>query len=320
MELRGINFRPVANAAGTQGFFGEGDEYWYHPYWKKYAGLTFDNTTFIAKTTTFTSRAGNMPLKQDGITPKEWKPKCMVIKPLSGVVLNAVGLSGPGTIDLLQKKRWQARNGEPFFLSFMSVAEQPEDRLWELKAFVGLLKHSLSQFHAPVGLEINFSCPNTSLNPGILIDEVGTSLDVANQLSIPLQCKFNAAMSVKAVCGAGNHPACDAITISNTIPWGLLPERIDWVGLFGSAKSPLHHLGGGGLSGPPLLPLMGEWIDTARGYGFRKPIWACGGIDSVKAVQWVKVAGASGIQLGTVAITRPWRMKKIIACGNQLFN
>jgi dihydroorotate dehydrogenase len=142
---------------------------------------------------------------------------------------------------------------------------------------------------------------------------------MASELGIPIQCKFNATMLVKTVCEAANHPACDAITVSNTIPWGALPDRINWVGLFGTTKSPLHKIGGGGLSGSPLLPLVCEWIDAARSYNFRKPIWACGGIDSVRAVQMVKVAGASGIQLGTVAITRPWRMKSIIACGNELF-
>lgn len=110
MQLRGIHFRPVCNAAGAQGFFGEG--YPHHRWWKR-LGLTFENCGFVAKTTTLLKRSGNMPLADDGITPREWKPKCIVVKPLAGVVLNSVGLSGPGAKALLDDGRWQDRDSEP---------------------------------------------------------------------------------------------------------------------------------------------------------------------------------------------------------------
>jgi len=124
----------------------------------------------------------------------------------------------------------------------------------------------------------------------------------------------------QAVSEACQHEACDAITMSNTIPWGKLPERIDWTGLFGSEQSPLAHLGGGGLSGWPLTRIVCDWIREARDCGFSKPIWACGGIESRKAVDAVKAAGASGVQLGTVAMLRPWRMKGIIRHANETFS
>ena len=316
MRLRNIDFRPVCNAAGTLGFFGEG--YSYHRWWKL-LGLTFQNCGFVAKTTTLNQRAGNMPLKDD-LMPQEWRPKCIVVKFWKGIALNSVGLSGPGMKALLHDGRWQQRNSEPFFLSFMSVQSSKKERLAEIREFVALLKPCLPEFQTQVGLEINFSCPNAGIDPASLIDEVGQALDVAAVLGIPLQPKFNAIMMARAVCEACEHEACDALTVSNTIPWGKLPERIDWPGFFGSDTSPLAHLGGGGLSGWPLTSIVCDWIREARDCGSRKPIWGCGGIDSRRAVDDVKAAGASGVQLGTVAIFRPWRMRRIIRYANQLFS
>lgn len=309
MRLRGIKFRPVVNAAGAQGFFGEG--YPYHKLWKR-VGLTFKNCGLVAKTTTLDMRPGNMPLRDDGITPQEWQPKCIVVKPGAGVVLNAVGLSGPGAKALLEDARWQKRNSEPFFLSLMSVQGNGAERLDELKDFAKLLQSYLNDFRTKVGLEMNFSCPNAGLDPSSLINEAGQALDAAGALGIPLQCKFNATVPAKPVCEACQHEACDAITMSNTIPWGKQPERINWKNLFGTEVSPLTHIGGGGLSGWPLLPIVCDWIREARDCGFCKPVWACGGIDSRHSVYQAKKAGAGGVQLGVVAILRPWRMKGII--------
>jgi dihydroorotate dehydrogenase len=317
MQLRNIAFRPVANAAGAQGFFGEG--YWYHR-WTRPIGLTFKGCSFIAKTTTLEARTGNMPLLGDGITPREWMPRCIVVKPRKGVVLNAVGLSGPGTSALLSDGRWQRRTGSPFFLSFMSIQPTSGERLEELRVFVQLLKTQLSSFSALVGLEINVSCPNVQLDLRHLIDEVRQMLNVAEKLNIPLQVKFNALVSAQAVCDIAEHEACDAITMSNTIPWGKLPACINWHGLFGSDVSPLTHLGGGGLSGWPLLSIVCEKIRQLRDCGLRKPIWACGGIDSVNAVNRVHQAGASGIQFGSMAIVRPWRITNVIKHANNLFS
>jgi dihydroorotate dehydrogenase len=315
--LRSINFSPVFAAAGVRGFFGEG--YWYHSLWKL-LGMTFSDCGFIAKTTTLNPQAGNLPLKNDGITPKEWLPRCIIVKPIQGVVLNAVGLSGPGAKTLLEDGRWQQINHQPFFLSFMSTAKNPADRLAELQEFVTMLHKHQPRFQTPFGLEINFSCPNAGLNPAELLNEVNEAFDFADGLGIPLQGKFNATVSPDLVCEVCQNPACDAITMSNTIPWGKCPDCIDWCKLFGSDISPLARFNGGGLSGWPLLPLVSAWIKRARLIGFKKPIWACGGIDSCSAIDRVRNAGASGIQLGTVAMLRPWRMCRLIHYANNVFD
>lgn len=318
MRLHGVDFPPVASAAGAQGFFGEG--YWYHPY-AKLVGLTFKECGFVAKTTTLGKQVGNMPLCADGMTPRYLFPRCIVVKPIKGIVLNAVGLSGPGTVALLDDGRWQRRGGDPFFLSFMSVQQTAQERLDELAEFVSLLERHAGEFKMPFGLELNGSCPNKEgLDPAVLVDEMGQALNVAARLGIPMQVKLNALAPAKKVRDIAQHEACDAVTVSNAIPWGEFPDRIDWQGLFGSEVSPLACFGGGGLSGWPLLSIVCDWIREARDWGLRKPIWACGGIDSALAVEQVHRAGASGVQFGAASMVRFWRTPEIIARANELFS
>lgn len=316
MKLRGIDFGPVWAASGAMGFFGEG--YWYHQW---IPGLNFRGCTFVAKTTTLNPRPGNMPMREDGVTPQERKPKCIIVKPWEGVALNAVGLSGPGAKVLFEDGRWQARR-EPFFLSFMSLGQTFHERLAELRAFLKLLERHLPDFHAPIGLQLNFSCPNVEHHlTSELYEEVSVSLGTANKLRIPLVPKLNALVSLETTRRIAALPACDALCISNTIPWGQLPEKIDWKGLFGMDESPLASLGfgNGGLSGRPLLPIVADWIRRARVEGVHVPINAGGGILDPKDVDVLKEAGANSVFLGSMAFLRGWRVQRTIRRAHQIF-
>lgn len=316
MKLRGIDFGHVLGASGVQGFFGEG--YWFHEYLKPF-GLDFEGMTFVAKTTTFESRTGNMELEED-LSPKHPFPNCIVIKPFKGVVLNSVGSSGPGAWRLFKEGRWQKRE-KPFFISFTSVLDRRDKRLKELREFIYVFKVFLSHgFKAPVGLQLNFSCPNVGLHSCELANEVYDSLSIASTLDIPLMPKLNVLFPLEVVKEISEHPHCDALCISNTIPWGKLPDKINWKGLFRSDVSPIaHYDGGGGLSGKPLLPLVVEYVTQARERGISKPINAGGGILSMKDVYALYDAGADSIFLGSIAMLRPWRVKGIIRKTNKLF-
>ena len=323
VQLRGIYFPSVCNASGAQGFFGEG--YWYHGLFMLKRALK--RVGFVSKTTTIEPRLnpgkkqGNMPMTPDGITPKEWKPKCIIVNPWTGDVLNAVGLSGPGAKSLIERKIWQRRDSDPWFLSFMSVLSEKQARLDQLKEWVRLLLASkIHNWNSCTGIEWNVSCPNTKLDPSDLIGEIGEGLDILGALNVPIRIKFNALAPVREIAELiMSHPACDAVVMGNTIPWGKFPEIIPWRKCFGSDISPLKHLDGGGLSGPRLLPIHCQWIQEAIGYGLQKPIWGCGGIYSPRDVDSYKEAGASGIQIGSGAIVRPWRMARTIRHANRLF-
>lgn len=304
MRLRGINFGHVLNSSGARNFDGSG--WWYHR-WAP--GLDYTGTTFVAKTTTLHPRAGNMPL--EGLQPRDRLPDCIRVYPWKGMALNAVGLSGPGAEALLQKDVWHEQE-RPFFLSFMSIAASKAERLSELRQFILLLGRYLP-FKAPVGLQLNFSCPNVGLDPQKLVDEMKESLDLADILNIPLVPKISAAFPQRVMWDLEDDGApFDALSVSNTIPWGQLPNRIPWKKLFGTNTSPLARYGGGGLSGAPLLPIVVDWIRACRGTDFKKPIIGGGGILSIPDADQMIDAGADAVELGSMAMFRSWRFQGVV--------
>ncbi len=319
MRLRDIDFGPVIGASGLQGFFGEG--YPHHKLFKILFpfGFRFNGITFTAKTTTLEFRRGNMSLGDDGLTTRKLFPDCIRVNLGQAAVLNAVGLSGPGALFLLAKQGsdnpWIQRT-EPFFLSFAPTATTPELRLKETKDFLKYLQVFAAQFKAPFGLQINFSCPNTehgSTEGEAFVAEVHAVLDALRPLNVPLVPKLNALTPPNIARQISDHPACDALCVSNTIPWGSLPEKIDWVGLFGVKESPLAKYGGGGLSGSPIFEIVRDWMCQARNEaGIRKPIIAGGGIMNESEAGELVRSGASAISLGSIAIVRPWRLARVI--------
>ncbi len=325
MRVRNTEFENVLGASGAHGFFGRA--YPYHRLLRRMGLLDFTGSTFVAKTTTLHAKAGYMRLHgpERDFEPIEWFPKCIVVKPIQGVALNAVGLAGPGGPTLFDTGKWQART-KPFFLSFMSVAETPAKRTEELASFLDFLRTELPRFKAPVGLQINYSCPNVGLHPEELVGEVTEGLHLAAALCIPLMPKFNVLLPVETAKRISEHPACDALCISNTVPYGALPNRINWRKLFGSDVSPLvERLKGpngepgppGGLSGKPLLPLLLHWLEDARNAGIKKPINAGGGILCVEDAEAVFRRGASSIFLGSIAFLRPFNVRGIISSMNR---
>ena len=314
MKLRGYEWGHVFNSSGARGFFGEG--YWFHRYWKPF-GLDYTGSTFVAKTTTLDRRQGNMLLDHN-FEPVEGIPRCIIVKPFAGVVMNSVGLSGPGAQALIDQWSIKDRTDTPLVVSFMSVAEKGEDRIREAGAFAKLMEPLIPlKGRLNTALQVNFSCPNTGVDVS-KYDELGNemrdTLNIFSALQIPLMVKVNALFPIPILFEvAEKHEACDAIVGSNTIPWGKMPEKIDWTGLFGK-ENPIEKAGfkGGGLSGKPLLPIVQEWITRARYYGITKPIIGGGGILSCKDADILLDAGASAIELGSVSILRPWRVQSII--------
>lgn len=312
MKLRGIDFGNVLGASGVQGFFGEG--YWFHKVCCPF-GLNFRGMTFVAKTATLLPRKGNMPLTRH-YTPRNPFPGCVKVKPWRGVMLNSIGLSNPGLGALLGTCKWQ-KHTQAFLLSIMSLADSPKKRLEELLIMVEMIRFCKDSFSAPFGLQINLSCPNTEHDPHELISESAKMLEIASSLGVPIMPKYSIASApIQAVLELNNHSGCDAICVSNTLPFGC--RGVDWQSVWGSKTSPLARLGGGGLSGKTLRPLVCEWIARLRDAGFMKPINGGGGIMCPKDTEHYNHAGASSIFLGSVATLRPWRVGAIIRQANKL--
>jgi dihydroorotate dehydrogenase (NAD+) catalytic subunit len=314
MILKGIDFGHVFCSSGARGFFGEG--YWFHKAWQHF-GLSYEGSTFVTKTVTEKPRIGNMPLSRN-LQPLELFPRCIIVKPAAGVVLNSVGLSGPGAEWLLHAWTHERRPSETFVASFMPVESSPDARVAESRRFFTLFsehEHLLPN----LALQVNLSCPNARVNPLHLAEEASRIFDaaVSAKVKAPLLAKLSVLVTPRATALLALHHACAGLVVSNTVPWGELPSQIDWKDLFGSSVSPLAHLGGGGLSGAPLMPIVERWIQTAREVGVKKPIVGGGGILSTACADRLLDAGADAVELGSVSILRPWRVKKIIAHVNK---
>lgn len=322
LTLGSVEFPSVFVSSGTLNFFGEG---WpFHSFYEKIFGKGFDFSCagFISKTTTVFAREGNMFLKEN-LQPRELKPACIKVYPLKGAVLNSVDLSGPGLCALLDAGKWQLRD-EPFMVSYMSLGDTISEKLQETKKFVDLMESVLDQFKAPIGIQVNVSCPNTHHPTSDMLKNASVILAEVSLIGVPVDLKVGVAdmacVGRDFVEKIEKTALCDCLTCSNTIPWGKLPEFINWKDLFGSERSPLEHLGGGGLSGKPLKPIVLEWLRNVRQSGITMPIKVGGGILSEKDAEDYVYEGASALELGCVSILRPLRVKGIIQTGNKLFS
>jgi len=309
MILRGIDYGHVLNSSGARGLYGEG--YRFHSLFR-YFGLDCRGMTFTSKTSTIDPRKGNLD-------PDALFPKCIIVKFRKGVVLNAVGLTNPGVYEVVAKCFHQPEIYEkPFFISFTTVTN---DKYSEMGKFVEFIKICEETWAGnQIGIQLNMSCPNTGIGSERSCAEICSFLDMFDRISRPILIKLNALASIKLVQCITKHHNCDGIICSNTIPWGCLPDRIDWKKLFGSNISPLQNFGGGGLSGKLLLPIVRDWVATVRDAGITKPIVGGGGILSKDDAEVLLQAGANAIELGSVFILRPWRVSEIIKYINDRFN
>lgn len=319
MRLNGIDFGPCLDASGVRGFFGE--RYWFHraaPFW-----YDFEGSTFVAKTATFSERAGNMPLRDAKhiFMPRERFPRCIWWSWQKGMALNAIGLSGPGLKVLIECGL--LRQDGAFMISLMPVAGTIEARAAEFDLAVKMLGNALKQrpeLRSRLALQINVSCPNTGHDTAQITGEARRYLSSAYELGIPLVVKLNLTAPIESVGAIAQHPGCAAICCTNTIPFGsALPDylgvQIDWGGLFPDG-SPLQRFGGGGLSGKPLLPLIAGWIRAVRKAGITIPLNAGGGILAPHDVDTLVNAGLrrgiDSVFIGSISMLRPWNIRRVI--------
>ncbi|MCK5319859.1 hypothetical protein KAJ61_00535 [Candidatus Parcubacteria bacterium] len=205
-------------------------------------------------------------------------------------------------------------------ISFMSLGETLEEKLKEAELFVELLELHKSEFKAPFGVQVNVSCPNIKHFTKGMTNDSPAILEKFQPLNIPVDLKIGVAdaivVGIDFIKEIEASRLCDCLTCSNTIPWGKIPDQIDWKKLFGSNVSPLKHLGGGGLSGKPLKPIVLNWLKEVRQAGINMPIKAGGGIlNSRDAIDFMN-ADASALEIGCASILRPWRVRDIIQTVN----
>lgn len=343
--IRGVDFGPIWGASGADGPLGDG--FWFHHLWRVCTAsqlYTKEGMTTVLKTTTFPPNKGNMPLKKDGLTPKEWFPECIAVNFFTRAVVNAVGLSGPGAEAVFNSKQAEIffrkciQKSQRFMISFMSTAETSEKRLEELREFVEFLKKILEKYpelRSLIAIQWNLSCPNVGLSPDILAKEAVLGLDVLAELGIPIIVKFNPLVPLGILVGLDKHQHLSGFCIGNTIPWSELPESIR-LRYFGSTDSPIWRIfnpdpkdqeavrrakNAGALSGTDYNRILAcNLIREMRKSGVQSHVNGCGGIRHWRHVDEYYWAGASSVSVGSLGMLAAWRYRSIIRRAYRMFS
>ena len=329
ITLGGVDYPSVYCATGARGFYGEG--YPFHRYWR-FLGMDWTGTGFSGKTLTFLPRRGskhtgpdgkpekgNMELKSDGVTPVEMFPKCIYVNLASGEIINAVGLSNFGMEFYLGSGMYH-RLEEPFFISVALDAVGDSEQEAEIIAICDLLKRFMP-FKAPFALQVNYGCPNSGHDLSSFYNTMANQVGLFKSLlEVPVFVNTNALMPLLVLKEVSM--IADGLWIGNTIPWRA-PEtinKIDWDAR--GNVSPLRLRGievDGGLSSHSCLQFTLDLVAGLRDSGVSIPIIAGNGIRTVEDVRMLKRVGADGMFICSLAVVRPWSMKKVISCGNDVF-
>jgi len=308
VQIGDLTFPRAWAASGARNFFDEG---WPHHRLLGPFKPNFRGSTFVTKTATWAARSGNMPLTGN-LRPKRMFPDCVVVDFRKGYVLNAVGLSNPGITYLAQSTNWVTRT-EPFVISLAAPCPSIEAQLYEFEQMARMLWEAMPG-RVKYAIEVNWSCPNTEHDPAAHIAAVPRVLSVIAQRcpGRPIIVKVSPTLPTFMIQAIAEHVRCDAISLTNTIPWGAYRDVIDWKKLFGTDESPLARYGGGGLSGEPIFYFAAALTKILRQRGVTKPIIAGGGVLHRWQAKWLLDVGANAVSLGSVAILRPWRVAGLI--------
>jgi dihydroorotate dehydrogenase (NAD+) catalytic subunit len=259
----GLEFEFVV-ASGALGFYGQGWP-WERPL--VWCGLINPNLFLVvSKTLTLEPKTGNLS----------------AVRLIRGGVVNALGLPNPG-ID-----RWM-RNFPEGFLNgsrkkpplVISLAGS----MYEIRMMVGRTRGFPLD-----GIELNFSCPTFKKNEPEEIVETCESVRKMIGASCGLIGKFNSEQ-VYLIPKVAN--SLDAVTL-NSVPWSLV---------FPNKKSPLQHLGGGGVSGQAAQEV--NWKAARQIINDSKVPLILPDIWCYEDIHRAFMMGADAVSFGSIHMLRP---------------
>ncbi len=248
-------------------------------------GLTGASLCFSAK-----SGAAAVTMKSVSIKPREGHPNPTIV-PLEHGMINAVGLSNPGSEEALGELGYAVKNaGVPVIASIFGSKVPEYATLAKLLAKAG-----------PHLMEVNISCPNVE-------DEFGRPFSHSPELAaivtktvkkackMPVLIKLSPNVSnIKEIAEAVEHAGADGITAINTVGPGMAIDI--------NSATPILTNKCGGLSGPMIRPIAVRCV-----YDIYKtvkiPILGTGGVETGRDAIEMVMAGASAVGVGTAVHSR----------------
>ena len=232
--------------------------------------------TNVAKTITVLPRQGNF----------RWDNPFGCVRFMRGGVLNAVGMGNNGSAWWYEKiGRGVSRQKESLIASVYFESEPQMEEMAKMLNLVDL-----------VGVEVNARCPNLSPSPYWQCPEaiVRNCREFKILLRHPLLLKLSVEDKIKRIL-PWVEGFVEAVSINS----------VRWKVIFPNKKSPLVHLGGGGVSGKITQPIVWPFISDIARYSsipvIGSAIWDFDDLARVRA------AGAKAISFGSVFMPYPWR-------------
>ncbi len=213
-------------------------------------------------------------------------------------MLNSVGLAGPGIAVWAERDLPRVlQRGARVVGSLWG--RTTEDYARGAAMFAGL---PLS------ALEVNASCPNVEGRSRMFAHSTEATRDIVEASAaagLPRWVKLSPnTPDLVEIAGAALDAGAEALVLVNTV----LGLAIDV-----DARRPTLGAGGGGLSGPGILPVALRAIyDVHRAFP-RAPLVGVGGVSSGRDAVAMIMAGASAVQVGTASFAdprAPWRVAR----------
>jgi len=212
-------------------------------------------------------------------------------------MLNAVGLSGPGVA------AWR-ENG---LASLRARGARVVASIWGRSVQEYAQAAAAMRGADVVALEVNASCPNLEGRTGMFAHSASltSELVAASKVAeLPLWVKLSPnTPDLVAIAGAALEAGADALVLVNTV----LGLSID----IEHRRASLGN-GGGGLSGPGILPVALRSVYECHQAYPDAAIVGVGGISSGEDVVAMVMAGANAVEVGTATFANPrapWRIQ-----------
>ncbi len=212
------------------------------------------------------------------------------VAPSGEHMVNAVGLAGPGVA------AWRERYLPDLERRGCAVVAS----IWGRSATEFADAAQAMRGANVVALEVNASCPNLESRSTIFAHSAPATAEIVRASKVaglPIWIKLSPnTPDLLAIADAALDAGADALVLVNTV-LGL--------GIDIEARRPSLGNGGGGVSGPGILPVALRCVYDCRAAFPATPIVGVGGVSSGEDAVAMLMAGANAVEVGTATFANP---------------
>ena len=205
-------------------------------------------------------------------------------------MLNAVGLAGPGV------EAWRA----DYLPALLARGATVVGSIWGRSVAEFAAAAAAMRGAEVVALEVNASCPNLEGRSSIFAHSAEATrrvIEASRDAQLPLWVKLSPnTPDLVEIASAALDAGASALVLVNTV----LGLSID----IEKCRPSLGN-GGGGVSGPGILPISLRAVYECRAAFPSTPIVGVGGVSSAEDAVAMLMAGANAVEVGTATFANP---------------